>query len=370
VTGGGDGFQPMLVDIHSTRDFGQWRREGLAGDQPSLAPYGLEHLSQLGFELRQARRPAWLDREPARRLRPLELRTRLRLRQTVLGARVTRRADLALALLEPQSYAYSLLSTMGVRPWSTTPLAALVCWLADDFRVAGTRRKNWLRQCVRGTDLFLYLSRSQHPILREQLAIAEERLCFVPFGIDVDYFRPRSEPPGEPYVLTAGLDRGRDYATFLAAVAKLDYPVKLLCPLHLLRGLKVPDNVEALGFVEKARYRELLRDATLAVVPVRPEVAYPTGQSVLLAAMSSEVPTVVTQSEALADYTRHGENSWTVPGGDPESLLAGIELVLGDPQLSAKIARGGRRDAESDFNTASMWQKVAPRLRALGQSGP
>ncbi len=370
MTAGRESSQTVLVDVHSSRDFGQWRQEGLAGRQPSLAPYGLEHLCALGFELRQSGRPAWFDREPARRLRPVELRTRLRLRETLLGARVTRRAEIALALLEPQSYAFSLLSTLRVPPWSTTPLAALVCWLADDFRVAGPRRRAWLRQCVKGTELFLYLSSNQHQILREQLAIPEERLCFVPFGVEHDYFTPRSEPAREPYVLTAGLDRGRDYRTFLAAAAALDHPVKLLCPPHLLRGLKVPENVEALGFVEKARYRDLLRDAALAVIPVRPEVAYPTGQSVLLAAMSCEVPTVVTQTEALADYTRHGENTWTVPGEDPEALLAGMERVLGDQVLADRIARGGRQDVESTFNTVAMWRKVAPRLRALGAPRP
>jgi glycosyltransferase involved in cell wall biosynthesis len=357
----------MVVSIHSSRDFAEWRREALAGLQPSIDPYGLEHLSRLGFELRQAS-PLRLDRGPAGLLRSLERRTRLRLRSTLAGARVSRQADLALALLEPQSYAYSQLARLHVPPWSATPLAALICWLADDFRVAGPAMRAWLRRCVRGTDLFIYLSSNQRPILCEQLGIPPERLCHVHFGIAADYFSPRTERPREPYVLAAGIDRGRDYRTFLAAVARLDHPVKLLCPLLQLRGLEVPANVEAMGFVEKPRYRELLRDAALVVVPVRPAVAYPTGQSVLLAAMSCEVPTVVTRTDALADYTRHGSNTWTVPGEDAEALLAGIERVLGDPALAKKIARGGRRDVQSDFNTAAMWQKLAPRLRALVQS--
>ena len=358
----------MIVSIHSSRDFAQWRREALAGDQPSLAPYGLEHLCELGFELEQAEPGGWLERGPARRLAPLERRARLRLRRAIHGARMTRRADLALALLEPQSYAYSLLATLRVPPWSTTPLAALVCWLADDFRLADSRRKAWLRECVKGTALFIYLSRNQAPILREQLGIPEERLLFVPFGIEAEYYTPRAVQPRERYVLAAGIDRGRDYRTFLAAVSRLNLPVKLLCPTHQLRGLEIPPNVETLGFVEKARYRDLLRDATLAVVPVKPDVAYPTGQSVLLAAMACEVPTVVTATESLADYTRHGENTWTVPGEDPEALRAGIEHVLGDPGLAAEIARGGRRDVEASFNTAAMWRTVAPRLRALVRS--
>ena len=355
----------MRVSIHSSRDFARWREEALAGEQPSTLPYGLEHLSRLGFELDQALPPAWLRRGSAGRLRVLENRLRVRLLGTLAAARTTRRADLALALLEPQSYAYSLLASLRLPPWSTTPLAALVCWLADDFRVAGPKMRAWLRRCVRATDLFIYLSSNQRAILRDGLGIPDERLLFVHFGIEADYFTPRTEPPRERYVLSVGLDRARDYRTFLAAVGRLDHPVKLLCPPVQLAGLDVPRNVEALGFVPKPLYRELLRDATVVVVPVQSAVAYPSGQSVLLAAMSCEVPTVVTQTGALADYTRHAGNTWTVPGEDPDALLAGIEKVLGDPQLAAELARGGRQDVLSTFNTAVMWQTIAPRLRTL-----
>jgi glycosyltransferase involved in cell wall biosynthesis len=358
----------MIVSIHSSRDFEQWRREALSGIQPSLAPYGLEHLERCGFELRQAPMPQWLDRGPAGAARMLESRTRLKLRRTLISARVTRRADISLALLEPQSYAYSLLATLRVPPWSATPLAALTCWLADDFRVAGPRMRAWLRRCVKDTELFIYFSSNQRAILTEGLGIPEERLCFVHFGIESDYFTPRGAGSGERYVLAAGIDRGRDYRTFLSAVARLDYPVKLLCPRHQLRGLEIPAHVETLGFVERPRYRELVRDAALVVVPVLPAVSYPTGQSVLLAAMSCQVPTVVTQTAALSDYTRHAQNSWTVPGEDAEALLAGIERVLGDPRLAGEIALGGRQDVEARFNTETMWQTLAPRLRALRQA--
>ena len=97
-------------------------------------------------------------------------------------------------------------------------------------------------------------------------------------------------------MLTAGLDRGRDYATFMLAVSELDYPVKVVCPRPLLADLRIPDNVELLGGVDKTRYRELLQGAAVVVVPIRPAVAYPTGQSVLLNAMACQVPTVVTDT--------------------------------------------------------------------------
>ena len=335
--------------------------------QPSRAPYGAEELSGLGFTLIQATQPRWMPVEAAKKLRELETRAELQISRTLYSARATARADVALAMLEPLSYVYSMLAQLQVRPWSSTPLAALTCWLAEEARTGSPSRLEVLRRRTKATALFVYWSTNQRPILNERLGIPDERLFYVPFGIAGDYFRPNPDggPAESSYVLAAGLDRGRDYATFMDAVRELDHPVKLVCPRHLLKDLRIPANVELLGLVEKARYRDLLQRAAVVVVPVRSAVAYPTGQTVLLNAMSCAVPTVVTATTALADYTRHGENTWTVPGEDPASLREGIERVLGDRAMALHIAQGGRDDVLSTFNSTAMWQQIAPRLRAL-----
>jgi glycosyltransferase involved in cell wall biosynthesis len=355
----------MIACIYSTRDLKAWDQAGQSGLQPTLAPYGMEELANLGFTLTQTLEPRWLRSGAGKKLRELETRAELPLSRALLSAKATARADVSLALLEPQGYAYSLLARLGVRPWSSTPLAALTCWLADEARTASPSRRAWLRRCTRGTDLFIYWSTNQREILNEQLGIADSRLFFVPFGIAADYFYPRAAAPKDSYVLTAGLDRGRDYGTFMSAVGGLDYPVKIVCPRPLLEDLEIPENVELLGVVDKARYRDLLQAAAVVVVPIRPAVAYPTGQSVMLNAMACQVPTVVTDTRALSDYVRHGENTWAVPGEDPQALRQGIARVLGDPGLATHIAAGGRRDVASTFNSPAMWTKIAPRLRAL-----
>lgn len=355
----------MIASIYSTRDLKSWEQAGRSGLQPSLAPYGMEELANLGFTLTQAVEPRWLRSAAGKKLRELETRAELPVSRALLSAKATARSDVALALLEPQGYAYSLLARLGVRPWSSTPLAALTCWLADEVRTASPSRRAWLRQCTKETALLIYWSTNQREILSEQLGIADSRLFFVPFGIAADYFYPRADGAKDSYVLTAGLDRGRDYRTFMSAVSELDYPVKVVCPRPLVKDLAIPDNVELLGLVDKAPYRDLIQGAAVVVVPVRPAVAYPTGQSVLLNAMACQVPTVVTNTSALSDYVRHGENTWTVAGEDPQALRQGIARVLGDPALAAHIAAGGRSDVIETFNSAAMWQKIAPRLRAL-----
>ena len=165
--------------------------------------------------------------------------------------------------------------------------------------------------------------------------------------------------------MAVGNDPGRDFETFVAAIAEIDYPVKIACRRERLAGVDIPANVEVLGEVDHLRYRELLYGAAVVVIPTRPAVLYPTGQTVLLNAMSCQRPTVVTATAAMADYVRHGENTWAVTGEDPVALRDGIEQLLRDEARAAKLADGGRRDVMRVFNAETMWASIARRLRDL-----
>jgi glycosyltransferase involved in cell wall biosynthesis len=158
---------------------------------------------------------------------------------------------------------------------------------------------------------------------------------------------------------------GRDFQTFVAAIANIDYPVKIACRRERLVGIDIPSNVEVLGEVDHLHNRELLYGAAVVVIPSRPAAAYPTGQTALLNAMSCQRPTVVTATAAMADYIRHGENMWAVAGEDPGALRDGIEQILSDDARAAKVAEGGRRDVMSVFNAETMWASIARRLRDL-----
>jgi glycosyltransferase involved in cell wall biosynthesis len=356
----------MIANLYAGYDFAAWEQSARRGERPGLAPYGLEHLARHDFTLTHWSEPRWTRVPGIRGYHSLERLLRLPLVRTAFSRRSVRRADVALAILEQEGYAHALLKRAGGAPWSGTPLVLLSCWLADSARTAGRRKLACLRVIAQGADLMIFWSRNQREIFRERLGVPDERLFFVPFGIETEFYLPR---PGDgSYVLAAGNDPGRDFQTFAAAVAAIDYPVKLACRAERLVGVDVPANVEVLGEVDHRRYRELLYGAAVVVVPISSATAYPSGQTVLLNAMSCQRPTVVTATAALADYTRHGENTWSVAGEDPAALREGIELVLADGELAKRIAAGGRADVVSVFNAETMWSSIAQRLRNLVQN--
>ncbi len=357
----------MITHLYVGRDLSHWERDGRRGVRPGLGPYGVEHLARAGMTLTHWSEPGWTQLPGVREYRRLEQRTRLQLVRAACSCRSVRRADLALAILEQEGYTHALLKRQRIRPWSATPLALLSCWLVDSARTAGRAKLEALRFIAGAADLLIFWSSNQRQIFEERLEVPDERMYFVPFGIETEFWRPRPGP-GD-YILAVGNDPGRDFRTFAAAVAAIDCPVKIACRPERLAGVDVPSNMEVLGEVDHVRYRELLYGAAVVVVPTQPAAAYPTGQTVLLNAMSCQRPTVVTATDAMADYIRHGENTWSVAGEDPEALRAGIEQVLGDESLAAKVADGGRRDVTSVFNAETMWSSIARRLRELVEGG-
>jgi phosphatidylinositol alpha-mannosyltransferase len=68
---------------------------------------------------------------------------------------------------------------------------------------------------------------------------------------------------------------------------------------------------------------------------------------VLLEGMAAGTPIVATELPGYANVARSGQDALLVPPGDAAALAAGIEQVLGDPELaSALVASGRERAAE------------------------
>jgi glycosyltransferase involved in cell wall biosynthesis len=348
-----------------------WQKQALADTRPGQAPYGLEHLAAASIEVAYWQPPGWLRAGFPNRVRlALELGYGAPFTRSLMLPNCSRLPDVAVSILESQGFVHALLRSAGIAPWSKVPLALVSCWLAETARTASRARLMLLRKIVAGADLIVYWSRNQADLLTERLGVPRDRLMYVPFGVETEFFRP-SSPDVRPdgYILAAGRDDGRDYQTFSTATSLLKAEVRVVAPLNALDGLTWSSNVKLLGEVSHTQFRDLLAGASIVVVPSKPEVAYPTGQTVLLNAMATRRPTVVTRTPPLADYARHGENTWTVEPNDPGALAEGIDLVLGDMPLARRIASQGALDVARSFNTRAMWGSIAERLEELVGEG-
>jgi len=83
--------------------------------------------------------------------------------------------------------------------------------------------------------------------------------------------------------------------------------------------------------------------------------------NVILEAWAYGKPLVVSAFRGAREITRPGEDAWVVPCDDAAALAAGIEQVLRNPDLQARMVTNGRARIARDFSEAA----VIAQYRAL-----
>jgi glycosyltransferase involved in cell wall biosynthesis len=97
-----------------------------------------------------------------------------------------------------------------------------------------------------------------------------------------------------------------------------------------------------LGPVDATRYDELLRAASVVVVPIEARRDRSAGQQTYLNAMALGKPVVVTDALGVREYVEDGRTGLIVPPGDPSALRTALQWLL-DPANSAEVTALGAR---------------------------
>lgn len=348
----------VLLTEHDLTD---WRRRYAVGDAPAPLPYGVNALEAQGFRLHGVGQSS--GRWGTKLRHVAEHRSGMVVERPLRAMPATRRADLVLALLEPQAMVPGLLKDRGIPPYSSTPLVIWSCWLADDITRASPDRRAWLARRIRSADLITHMSRHEAEVFVD-LGIPAERLFPVSFGVSHEFYVPGTQER-DIDILAVGQDRGRDYATLVEAVRGTHLTLDLVSRPENLVGLDLPSNVRVHGTVPLSTYREMLQRARIVAVPTH-NLTYPTGQSVALEASSSGCAVVVTGTRAMRDYfTDHG-TARLVDEGDVAGWRDTLTELAQDPAELERLGRAARDNVTGRFNADHMWTELAAVLHERG----
>ena len=347
------------VAVLKSPDYENFRRRRGDGG----LPYRIDHLDEYGYapafsDVRY--RSPWNTRLLRSAVDKLEARGVPTLQTLALAPRIVR-SDAVLAMFESEGHLLAMARALGIPLSRRPPMVVLSCWLSSLLPTVGPARLAWYRRMYRAVDGVVVFSTNQVEPLARLLDVDPNVVRYVPFGVDSDWFAPRSAGNDDGFVLVVGRDRGRDWPTVLAAARATGFPTKIACRPSDLAGLEVPDNVEVLGYVDIESYRSLLHRARLSVVATS-DVHYPSGQTVALESMAAAKATVVTRTPALIDYLDDGVNALTVPVGDAPALATAITKAFEDRSLRDGLGSGGRTAVEQRFNARAMWAGVAAFL--------
>jgi glycosyltransferase involved in cell wall biosynthesis len=196
-----------------------------------------------------------------------------------------------------------------------------------------------------------------------------ERLVHVPYGVHLDQFA-RAETPGRPFRIVAaglGLRKGTPY--LLEAVARLNLPD---LELHLVGAVPAGQRVvldrarvpfRHLGGLSQTELARVYRSASVFVLPsVEEGLAL-----VILEAMASGLPVVVTPNTGAEDIVTHGREGMIVPARDAGALAEALrELYEDEPRRRAMGAAAASAAASWSWDTygdrvAAAYARIAGR---------
>jgi len=279
-----------------------------------------------------------------------------------------RTADVALSVFENVGLGFARSQRLSEPVHCSVPHVMLTCWLAEDCRHMSPSGLRSVRRSIGAISRVAVFSANQVSILQELLGISPERIGVVTFGVDTDYYNSAnmSDPIGGGGLVAVGGDTRRDYATLLEAVRIAKVPLTLVCYPRNIVGLDLPSHIKILSGISHDEYRALVLSADLVVTPtVGP--AYPSGQSVVLEAMSMGRATLTTDSPAIRDYVTHGVNGVLVPPRDAATMADLIDALLANADRTQSLGAAAAKTVRERFSLEHLWQGVSELMSAACQ---
>lgn len=360
----------MLRDMPELRVLGLFDHRGVTrhqnrrpAEEQVSGPYCVQLLMDEGIDLIPVRPVRGRAHKKIRDV--VEHRSHVAVDLAIRGASQAFRADAVLGILEGMAVFPSLLKQRGIPPYSKLPITAVSCWWAEEIVTGTDEQRAQISRALGGIDRLFVFSKNQVEIFGR--LGAADKVVPVRFGVDADWYCPDPAVPRRYQVFSAGVDRGRDFDTLIAAARLLpDVDFTIVTQPGRIDPAEIPANVTLEGLVSMPQHRDNLRAADLVVVPTH-DLAYPTGQSVLLEAMACGSCVAVTDTEAMREYISDGEFNLAIPLHDPEGVARVIAQAVADDAARERIGAAARIAAVEQFPFTRTWHEVAQSLTALAR---
>jgi len=194
-------------------------------------------------------------------------------------------------------------------------------------------------------------------VIREH-EISEQQINVIPNYVLTDVFSPGNRPHKSKQICYIGrLSEEKNLFSLMRACAGLDVELLLVGdgplrdPLEELADeLKV--NISMPGNIEHRRLPEIIRNSVLFVL-VSPHEGHPKS---LLEAMACGIPVIGADSPGIREQIVHGATGWLV-NTDAESIHAGIQHLLSNPQLCEGLGRKARDFVLDNYSLEKIFEQ-------------
>jgi glycosyltransferase involved in cell wall biosynthesis len=222
------------------------------------------------------------------------------------------------------------------------PAALFDRWKAWSFRHGGMRAVVW------GQD--------DGDVFAAEYDLPRDRFQFHPYHTTLEGFEL---DPGDDGFIFAGGNFGRDYATLLAAVRDIDYPVVVATTNPAIPPLAEGLPHVTVRGVSPTEFRRLLSRCTFLVEAHPHDFIRTAGHQTLLNAMSMGKPIVLADRRSAPGYLENGVEGLVVDAGNVADLAGAIRTLLDDPERRQRMASAGLARLQNPiYGTAQHMQSI------------
>jgi glycosyltransferase involved in cell wall biosynthesis len=350
------------------------RRAALSSPLGSPARYSLFGLDEVAARGAQTRHdlerpgppPGWARLAGAIVNRPLEAAGGYGgdFASVLASLRQVNAADAVLSTVDTVGIPLILLKRAGlVRP----PVVYISIGLPERLvQLRGGPMRRLYAGALRRAQAVLAYSRNEAEWLREWLGPNGPPVKFVPFGVDVNGFRPTSGSTPEFDVLSVGIDPYRDFDLLVAVAARHpELSFRIVAGADRARSLdNLPANIALEVDIPLDQVRQRFGQARVVALPVR-DNSYSGATTTLLQAMAMAKPVVVSRTAAIADgyELEDGVNCRLVQPGDEQAFERALVETLTGADAGASLGLRARQTVERSFSweryTDTLWQVLS-----------
>jgi glycosyltransferase involved in cell wall biosynthesis len=222
------------------------------------------------------------------------------------------------------------------------------------------RMQQLYRRALRSTAAIVAYGKAEVDHLQEWLGPGGPPVQFVPFGVDVDLFRPSDREP-DIDVVSVGVDPRRDFGLLVdIAERRSDLTFLVVAGADNARALRaLPANVTLETDIPIEAVRDRFARARVVALPVR-DNTYSGATTTLLQAMAMAKPVVVSRTAAIASGygLEDGVNCRLVTPGDRDAFEKTLLETLTGADAAHFLGIRARRTVERSLT----WERYCNAL--------
>ncbi len=239
-------------------------------------------------------------------------------------------------------------------------------------------RRNLARRLLfKGAAALAVPSKTLYRIARKKWKVPEEKLHYLPNGVDLERFRPAENQGRRPFRVgfLGAFREEKDLGLLVRAFGQARLPEDSLL---LLAGTgpeeeRIRQAVRNLGLEGRTRFEgaqgdpaPFYREIDLFALTSRTEQM----PLVVLEAMASGLPLVATDVGDVREMVAEPNRAFLVPAGDAPGLARHMETLARDPELRRRIGRANRARCSRVYELSrALDAYMHLYLKVLGTSG-